>query len=100
MTCIFTTVQLGLFLLLRTALNLGALESHGFDIRIDCGEIMHCTYGGLTEVHAEGSVSDGLGTITASEVTLTNIGGTFCPKTPKLDAVYKIQLPDPVYITT
>jgi hypothetical protein len=99
--CTVTAVKLGLLLLLRTALNKGELEAHDTEVNVHCGLVINCTYGGLPVTkEVEGSVSGGLGTITAKEVVLTKTGGLLCPKTSKWDAKYTIVLPDPVYITT
>jgi hypothetical protein len=98
--CTVTTVKLGLLLLLKTALNLGTLESHDNEVLVSCTSIgLHCIYGGLPVVHAEGTTATTmLPKITATEAVLTSTGGGFCPASSKWTATYSITLPDLLYI--
>jgi hypothetical protein len=100
--CTVSTVKLGLWLLLKTALNLGTLEFHDTESLLSCSSIgLHCIYGGLPTFHAEGTTPVAmLGAVRASETVLTSTGGGFCPATSKLTATYSITLPDLLYITS
>jgi hypothetical protein len=99
--CTVSSTALGLLLLLKTALNLGELQAHGTEVLVECTSIgLHCIYGGLPTVHAEGdSATHTLGLVTANEAVLTSTGGGFCPSSSKWTAHYSIGLPDPGYIT-
>jgi hypothetical protein len=96
----------GLLLLLKTALNLGDVTAHGFEVLAEqLGE--HCVYGGVAAgLHALGheTLADKTlhhAKVTANEVSLEELeGGFFCPNTAKWTATYTITLPLPVFIAS
>lgn len=98
--CEVVATGLGLLLLLRTAANLGFVQSHA-KVLVNCpGAAIHCPYGGLPLFHAAGSPNkETLATITANEVLLEHGESLFCPEETKFDAEYKVQLPDPIVIS-
>lgn len=98
--CEVVATGLGLLLLLRTAANLGFVQSHA-KVLVNCpGAFIHCPYGGLPLFHAEGSPNQAaLATIEADEVLLEHGESLFCPEETKFDAVYEVQLPDPIVIS-
>jgi hypothetical protein len=100
--CTFEDVELGLALLLRTGSNLGSLQLHNTKVLVSCPEaFIHCVYGGLPVFHAIGSPNkEALATLHANEATLENGEGLFCPEEAKLDALYKVVLPDPIVISS
>lgn len=100
--CAVNSTELGLLLLLRTALNLATVQTHGIKILVNCpGAGIHCVYGGLfSPLHAVGSPNkESLAEIRAEEVPLEP-GGLFCPEETKFDALYKLLLPDPIAISS
>ncbi len=103
-SCTATQVSGGTSLLLKTAANLGTLESHGSQVNVTCSKIgLNCTYGGLPVLHVQGSqLLAGEPTdlaIATANTTLTKTGGTFCPSTSTWEAEYEVLLPDPLFIT-
>jgi hypothetical protein len=99
--CVVESVELGLMLLLRIALNLGSVRIHNTKILVSCpGAEIHCVFGGLPILHALGSPNgESLAEIHGNEVELEVAEGFFCPEEAKLDVLYKVFLPDPVAIT-
>ena len=99
--CEVNTTELGLLLLLRTALNLATVQTHGIKILVNCpGTGIHCGYTGLWgPLHALGSPNgESLAEIRAEEIPLEQTG-LFCPEETKFDALYRLVLPDPIAIT-
>lgn len=98
--CTTTTPVLGTLLLLKTAPNLGTLQSHTTEVTVSCASgLLKCRFGGLPTLHAEGGNP---GLITASKAALGIIakeGFVTCPKTAEWDAKYEIVLPKPIFIT-
>jgi hypothetical protein len=91
----------GLLLLLKTALNLGDVEAHGFEVLVESFGL-HCVYGGVAKLHAEGSTATALAKITASGAILKEQGAhlVFCPETSKWTATYTVQLPHKIFIAS
>jgi hypothetical protein len=100
--CTFEDVELGLALLLRTGSNLGTLQLHNTKVLVSCPEaFIHCVYGGLPVFHVAGSPSkEEPATIHANEVPFENGEGLLCPEEAKLDALYKVVLPNPIVISS
>jgi hypothetical protein len=100
--CEFKTLELGLALLLRTAANLGTLTLHDTKVLVSCPqEFIHCVYGGLPVFHMEGSpTKESLATILSNEVLWEHGESLFCPMESKLDATFKVTLPDPIVISS
>ncbi len=98
--CEVNAANQGLLLLLRTALNLATVDTHGIKILVNCPGIeIHCGYSGLTGLHALGSPNqESLAEIRAEEIPLEQTG-LFCPEETKFDALYRLALPDPIAIT-
>lgn len=98
--CEVNAANLGLLLLLRTALNLATVDTDGIKILVNCpGAGIHCGYSGLTNLHALGSPNqEALAEIRAEEIPLEQFG-LFCPEETKFDALYRLGLPDPIAIT-
>lgn len=99
--CVVESVEFGLMLLLRIALNLGSVRIHNTKVLVSCpGAEIHCVFGGLPLLHALGSPNgESLAEIHGNEVELEVAEGFFCPEEAKLDVLYKVFLPDPVAIT-
>ena len=97
--CSVVPEHLSRFLLLRTAANLGTLSSSLNQLRVDCNGFpeIHCTVGGLPQMHAEGSP---FAEFTASNAVLTALSGSSCPAKPTLDALYRINSPFNVFISS
>jgi hypothetical protein len=98
--CEITTLEVGLALLLRTALNRGTLQLHNTRFLVECpGANIHCVYGGLpiAQVLGHNNQLEELATIHSNEVAW-EAGGFFCPEGARLDALYRVLLPHPVYI--
>jgi hypothetical protein len=92
--CTVTTLAPGLVDLLKTALNLGTATVLGAEVKVVCGEILNCTYGGaeVTGFTSEGALHTagaGHGMLTASELTVPVVGGLLCPATSKWNALYE-----------
>ncbi|MDX6608354.1 MAG: hypothetical protein QOF85_279 [Solirubrobacterales bacterium] len=100
--CEFKSLELGLALLLRTGSNLGTLTLHNTKILVSCPmEFIDCVYGGLPIFHMEGSpTQETLATILTNEVLWEHGESVFCPMEAKLDATYKVTLPDPIVISS
>jgi len=63
-------------------------------VKIECGEILMCTYGGpeasgFTIEGALHTAGTGNGMLRASELTVPVVGGLLCPATSKWDALYE-----------
>lgn len=97
--CFITTTGVGGMGLLRTTAipNLGEATLENTAFSVVCS-LMHCEYEGTPKLHLLGKNGTEVAKMTATEVVLTTIGGGFCPKTTKLDAVFTILVPLPVYI--
>jgi len=100
--CVVQTNELGLPLLLRTEANRGTLQFHDTKILVSCpGAFIHCVYGGLPVLDFLGSPNGKtLASIHANEVLLEHGESIFCPEETKLDALYKVVLPDPIVISS
>jgi hypothetical protein len=99
--CAVESTELGLLLILRTALNLGEAKFDNTRVLISCPALMmHCIFELGTEIHVTGSPnSNALAEIHAVESPLEVAEGFFCPQEASLDALYKITQPDPIAIT-
>lgn len=99
--CEITTLETGLALLLRVALNTGNLQLHNTSFLVVCAGL-HCIYGGLPTLQALGHnyEANQLATIHANQVPLERLGGLFCMEGAQLDALYIVLLPHPVYIVS
>lgn len=99
--CVVESTELGLLLILRTALNLGEAALDHTRVLVSCPALMmHCVFEMGTELHVTGSPNqNSLAEIHAVESPLTLPEGMFCPMEASLDALYKIVLPDPIAIT-
>jgi hypothetical protein len=102
--CEVITLETGLALLLRTALNHGLLQLHNTRFLVNCfAPFIHCVYGGLPLALALGhnAALNELATIHTNGALWEPVGGMFCPPGDlKLDALYRINLPHPVYIVS
>jgi len=101
--CTIENVKKGLGTLLKTGGNSGVFEIHGSKWLIECpGLYPPCEYEGLPELEAKGHNDETgeLATLTAKESLLKSTGGIGCSTSAKWDAVYKIVLPHPVYISS
>jgi hypothetical protein len=102
-SCTVTTIALGLVDLLKTAPNLGLVTSLNNKVRVTCGFLINCTFGGEPTGHALGSTlplgSTSLGSIVVNEAVLTG-EGPLCPEVGKWDAKYTIQLPHALFIAS
>jgi hypothetical protein len=92
--CTVTTLAPGLLDLLKTTLNLGTAIVLGAEVKMVCGEILSCIYGGaeVTGFTSQGAlhpVGAGHGMLTASELTVPVVGGLLCPATSKWNALYE-----------
>jgi hypothetical protein len=105
--CTITAEELGLWVVLKTAPNLAEAKLNSIKVRLNCPSLgLNCVYTKpATALHIVGStlplVSGGttsLAKITATEVSLENTGGGFCPATSKWTATYFIQLPHEIFI--
>lgn len=98
--CVIESTELGLLLLLRTALNLASLTADNTRVLISCpGAAIHCVYN-LPAMHVLGSPNaNSLAEIHAVEAPMENGEGMFCPGENSFDALYKITQPDPIAIT-
>lgn len=99
--CEIETVKKGTLLLLKTGPNAGVAESHNNEVLVNCGLVIHCTYGGLFSTPALGynDVTGELATVHANQVAVGKIGGLLCPATALWDALYRINSPHKVYIS-
>jgi hypothetical protein len=99
MSCTFTFTSLGHLLVLKTAANLASVQSHGTSLKMVCGFVMSCTFGGLPTLHFSGAANDNSHAhLTANELELAREGGSLCPETATWDALYLVTLPLPLYI--
>jgi hypothetical protein len=107
-SCTVTTESNGELLLLKTAPNLGEVKVDNVKVRLNCASLgLNCAYTKpATALHAVGATlplvnggTTSLGKVTATEVSLENTGGGFCPATSKWTATYFIQLPHEFFIT-
>jgi hypothetical protein len=100
--CTVTTITIGLVDLLKTGFNSGVVTSLGSKVKVVCGFVLNCTFGGEPQGQAVGSSlplnTESLGTITVGKAPLTG-EGPLCPEQGKWDAKYTIQLPHQVFIT-
>ncbi len=82
LACTVTSVLLGELLILKTHPNLGELEYHGTEFRINCGAFFNCIYGRLFTQHIEGDQPPpGGGTgISANELKLESVEELGCPE--------------------
>jgi len=92
--CTVTTIKPGLVNVLRTALNLGIALVEGAEVKVVCGEVLSCTYGGPTvgEFAVEGALHTaeaGHGKLSANELTVPVVGGLLCPATSKWTASFE-----------
>jgi hypothetical protein len=102
--CEVNTLETGLALLLRTALNEGLLQLHNTRFLVNCfAPFIHCIYGGLplALVLGHNAALNELATIHTNGQLWEPLGGMACPNGDlKLDALYRINLPHPVYIVS
>jgi hypothetical protein len=96
--CQVATGGVGGLDLLRTNVNLGEGTLLNTEIKVKCGLLINCVYEGEPVLHLFGKNGAEVAKLTASEVVMTKIAGSFCPMTTKLDATYKILVPLPVFI--
>lgn len=99
--CVIESTELGLLLILRTALNLGFATTDNTRVLISCpGVALHCIFDMAAEMHVTGSPNaNSLAEIHALELPLEQAEGMFCPEETFFDALYKIVEPDPIAIT-
>jgi hypothetical protein len=95
--CTLTATGLGGMGLLRTNANLGQATLLNTAFLVECSPL-HCIYEGEPQLHLLGKSGEENAKMTATEVTLTTVGGLSCPMTTKLDAVYTILVPLPAFI--
>jgi hypothetical protein len=95
--CTVKTVGVGGMAFLRTNVNLGETTLSNTAVLVECS-LLHCIYEGQPVFHLLGKNGAETAKFTASELALMTVGGMFCPKTTKLDAVYTILVPLPVFI--
>lgn len=105
-SCTVTSNALGLFLLLKTAPNQGAISFHELSFTVQCGFFINCVFSLplTTELTMLGGsfISEGFGfvaVIHASKETLTN-GGGFCPETAQWDGKYEVTVPGVLAISS
>jgi len=98
--CTVESTEIGLLLILRTALNLGSAKMDNTRVSVSCpGVPIECEYEMSMVMHASGSPSaNALAEITAAGLPLEGVG-MFCPAGPSFDAEYKVVEPDPIFIT-
>ena len=88
--CSITALTGGGFSLLKTALNLGTGTFKGVETLVTCDLLIdiHCVYGGTVSGFAvEGaghSAGAGNGMVTASNLEVSRIKGSFCPEEARL----------------
>lgn len=93
-------------LVLKTSYNNADVQGHGIEIRLKCLlfgfiTVIDCRYTGLVTLKALGQTDAGeLATLHANELPLSNLGEEGCPAEGKWDALYKIVLPHPLYISS
>jgi hypothetical protein len=91
--CELTTVSLGTFDILKTALNLALMKSLGNEVNVNCvGAGITCTFGGEPVFNVEGAghtAGAGLGMFTANKLSMQKIVGPFCGATADLDALFE-----------
>jgi hypothetical protein len=98
--CAVESTELGLLLMLRTALNLATATMDNTRVLISCPGTMHCVFSMATELHVTGSPNqNSLAEIHALKAPLANPEGMLCPVEASFDALYKITQPDPIAIT-
>jgi hypothetical protein len=91
--CELTTVSLGTFDILKTALNLALMKSLGNEVNVNCvGAGITCTFGGEPVFNVEGAghtAGAGLGMFTANKLSMQKTVGPFCGATADLDALFE-----------
>lgn len=99
--CVVESTELGLLLMLRTALNLASATMDNTRVLVSCpGIALHCVFDMGTELHVTGSPNqNSLAEIHAIQSPLEVAEGMFCPEEASLDALYKVVQPDPFAIT-
>jgi len=90
----------GLISLLKEGHELGKVTGTGFQVLVECTELLHCVYDGENLVgHALGPLlSTHTGHVTFSDATVHKVSGLLCPETSKLDADFLPLEPTPLYI--
>lgn len=98
--CTRTVKALGTFSVLRTGADSAEIAGNGFEILVQCGAVLNCTYSfkGLIGKVSGPLLTGDNGHITYTKATLTKIGGTLCPAVATLDALF-IAL-NAVYVTS
>jgi hypothetical protein len=97
-SCTVEALGLGNLDLLRTNVNLGEGTLLRTEIKFRCGLFINCRYEGEPKFHLLGKNGAEQAKLTASEVVMTSVGGPICPEISKLDAIYTIITPLPVYV--
>jgi hypothetical protein len=91
--CEVTTVSMGTFDILKTALNLGLMKSLGNEVNVNCVEAgITCTFGGEPQFGVAGAghmAGAGHGMFTANKLSMERTAGPFCEATAALDALYE-----------
>ena len=97
--CTRTVKALGTFSVLRTETDTATVEGNGFEVLVQCGVLINCTYafkeltGTLT-----GASLTGNGHITYEEAGLFKVGGFACPAVANLNALFEAL--SSVYVTS
>jgi hypothetical protein len=91
--CEVTTVSMGTFDILKTALNLALMNSLGNEVNVNCVEAgITCTFGGEPQFGVEGAghmAGAGHGMFTANKLLMKRTAGPLCEATAALDALYE-----------
>jgi hypothetical protein len=91
--CEVTTVSMGTFDILKTALNLALMNSLGNEVNVNCVEAgITCTFGGEPQFGVEGAghmAGACHGMFTANKLSMEKTAGPFCETAAGLDALYE-----------
>lgn len=95
-----TVLNLGEFLLSRTAKGLGAASFSGTKVLVSC--FFNCTYlyGENPIFHFLSTVGEEPASLTAEKLGLTKEPSAFCPPGTVITATYKVASPTPLYISS
>jgi hypothetical protein len=91
--CTVKTEATGLIDVLRTAANLGTATALGTEVRVTCGAVINCVYGGptITGLTVEGALHNGStshGRLKAPGIAVPKVKG-LCPASSKWTATYE-----------
>lgn len=89
--CTRTVKALGTFSVLRTGVELASIAGNGFEVRVQCGSLIDCTYSfkELTGTVLGPLLTGDNGHITYVEAGLLSLGGILCPKVANLNALFE-----------